>query len=176
MFNGGGIIYKLFSDHCDKYYIGYTTKSLEERLERHELNYEEWLTCNFKSIYLSSFEILKYVDYKIEVLEYCPGFTRKELLERERYYQILNYPYLVNIVIPGKIPKSNETDTTKTYICCCGIHMLNKYRSRKKHCFGSAHKNKIREIHLQMIPNNPKFEIVELPSFELHDNVLTIHY
>ena len=37
-----GKIYVLCSDKCDKFYIGYTTVSLDERLERHIKAFAPW--------------------------------------------------------------------------------------------------------------------------------------
>jgi len=97
-----GKIYKITSGNTDKIYIGSTIKSLEERLDRHEENYENWFNTDFETSYCSSFEILKYGDYKIDLLEDYPCLNRAELLEREGFYQIINYSICVNILIAGK--------------------------------------------------------------------------
>jgi hypothetical protein len=97
-----GNIYKIVSDSTDKIYIGSTVKSLEERLEEHENDYELWFNKEFKSGYISSFEILKYGDYKIILIEEYPCSSYKELLKREGYYQLSSYSLCVNILIAGK--------------------------------------------------------------------------
>ena len=159
-----GKIYILFSNQCNKFYIGCTTVSLEERLEKHNISYEEWLTSQFDTCYLSSYEILKYGDYVIKLLEDCPQILGWDLIKREQYHQIINYKNIVNIVIPGKdvIKKSNIIDTDDVYTCTCGANMVNHYKIRKKHSFSAIHRQKIREIHLKMIVNNPNFEFIEV--------------
>ena len=60
-----GRIYKIVSDKTDKIYIGSTVQTIEERLNIHEESYINWINSDFKTGYLSSFELLKYGDYKI---------------------------------------------------------------------------------------------------------------
>ena len=150
-----GKIYILISDQYEKFYIGSTTVSLEERLQRHIESYEEWLTSNFKTGYLSSFEILKYNDYRMELIDECPGVTGWGLLKQEQYHLIVNYKDVVNIIIPGK--GANElcylTDTTDVYTCSCGSNMRNCYKVRKMHSLSKMHRKKIREIHKQFNDN-----------------------
>ena len=156
-----GNIYKIVSDSTDKIYIGSTVKSLEERLEEHENDYELWFNKEFKSGYISSFEILKYGDYKIILIEEYPCSSYKELLKREGYYQLSSYSLCVNILIAGKkqhIFKNFKLDTN--YICSCGMKMKNTYKTRRYHAKSELHKLKIRESHLEMIKTNPKFEVI----------------
>ena len=158
-----GNIYKIVSDSTDKIYIGSTVKSLEERLEEHENDYELWFNKEFKSGYISSFEILKYGDYKIILIEEYPCSSYKELLKREGYYQLSSYSSCVNILIAGKKQhtfKKFKLDTT--YICSCGIKMKNTYKTRRYHAKSESHKLKIRESHLEMIKKNPKFEVIDV--------------
>jgi hypothetical protein len=158
-----GNIYKIVSDSTDKIYIGSTVKSLEERLEEHENNYEFWFNKEFKSGYVSSFEILKYGDYKIILIEEYPCSSYKELLKREGYYQLSSYSLCVNILIAGKKQhtfKKFKLDTN--YICSCGMKMKNTYKTRRYHAKSELHKLKIRESHLEMIKTNPKFEVIDV--------------
>ena len=159
-----GKIYILISEQCCKFYIGSTTVSLEERLKRHIESYEEWLTSNFEKGYLSSFEILKYGDYRIELVEDCPQIIGWDLLKRERYHILLNYKNLVNIIIPGKGATKlvKPSETKDVYTCTCGSNMTNRYKVRKIHSFSNQHRQKIREIHLRMISDNPDFEVIEI--------------
>ena len=64
-----GLIYKIVSPSIDKIYVGSTVKTLEMRLDEHEKDYGCWLYRGCRSGYLTSFEILKYGDYKIELIE-----------------------------------------------------------------------------------------------------------
>jgi hypothetical protein len=45
------------------------------------------------------------------------------------------------------------------YKCVCGCRILNLYGIRKKHSMGNTHREKIRDIHLEMVKNNPNFEV-----------------
>jgi hypothetical protein len=158
-----GNIYKIVSDRTDKIYIGSTVKSLEERLEEHENDYELWFNREFENGYVSSFEILKYGDYKIILIEEYPCSSYKQLLKREGYYQLSSYSLCVNILIAGKKQhtfKKFKLDTN--YICSCGMKMKNTYKTRRYHAKSELHKLKIRESHLEMIKTNPKFEVIDI--------------
>ena len=64
-----GKIYKLSNIHTDEIYIGSTCMlNLDDRLLFHKECYKFWILRNYKRNYCSSFEILKYGDYKIELL------------------------------------------------------------------------------------------------------------
>ena len=159
-----GKIYLLRSSHCSKYYIGSTTVSLEERLSRHIESFDSWLSSNFESDYLSSYEILKYGDYVIELLEDCPQISGWDLELREQHHIILHYKDVLNIIIPGKgiINRPDLTDTDDIYVCICGREMRNRYRYRRNHCYSSSHRKFVRGLHLSMISTNPDFEIIEV--------------
>ena len=63
-----GKIYKLISTETDKVYIGSTSLNyLSTRFVGHKVSYKRWLAnkCN----YVSSYEILKYENCKIILLE-----------------------------------------------------------------------------------------------------------
>jgi hypothetical protein len=80
-----GKIYRLISPSTDEIYIGSTTKPLYKRLQYHKSDYKKYLngTCQ----YVSSFELLKYDDYKIELICDYPCNSRKELDREEGLYQ-----------------------------------------------------------------------------------------
>ena len=158
-----GKIYMLCSDLSDKIYIGSTTVSLEERLDRHITCYDDWLTSNFKTAYLSSFEILKYGEYRMELLEDCPEIIGWDLLNREQYHLVVNYKDTVNIIIPGKdvMTKCYLSDTVDIYTCSCGSKMLNHYKVRRKHSLSRLHRKLIRELHTIMSINSG-FELIEV--------------
>lgn len=160
-----GKVYTLSSPQCEKYYIGSTTVTLCDRLQKHIESYEEWLTTNFETCYLSSFEILKYGDYKIELLEDCPQMSWCDIEKREQYYQIVHYKDIVNILIAGlcfykRLPFPIETDDI--YTCVCGCTMKNKYSVRRAHSIHTKHRTKVRNIHLLMASSNPAFELIEV--------------
>ena len=161
-----GRIYKIVSDMTDKIYIGSTVKTLEERLEAHEDSYECWFNLEFKSGYCTSFEILKYGDYKILLLEEYPCSCRSELLKHEGNYQLKNYSLCVNIAIAGKKQLDFKIfELEPFYVCPCGNKMKNIYKTRRYHVKSKTHKFKIQEIHLDMIQSNPKYQVSIVDNF-----------
>ena len=76
-----GKIYSIRSHQTDKYYIGSTCLELCKRLYCHRQTYKMHL--NDKYAYMSSYEILKYDDHYIEVIEDYPCKTKRELEKRE---------------------------------------------------------------------------------------------
>lgn len=62
-----GKIYTIRSYQTDKYYIGSTCQPLHKRLSQHRLNYKTYLNGMYHKV--SSFEMIKYDDNYIELLE-----------------------------------------------------------------------------------------------------------
>jgi hypothetical protein len=73
-------IYTIRSNQTQLYYIGSTRDALYKRFHMHKKHYKAYLKGG---IYLTSFEILKYDDVYIELLENYPCNSREELLMRE---------------------------------------------------------------------------------------------
>ena len=94
-----GKLYKLVSDFTEKTYVGGTIKELSVRKSEHETGCDRWINEKPNSPYVSSFELLKLGECRIELLENFPCNNRRELDERERYW-IENTPNCVNKVIP----------------------------------------------------------------------------
>lgn len=131
-------IYKLYSDETDMVYIGSTTKTLKQRLGEHLRGYSAWLKGNKN--YVSSFEILKYADYYIELIEDYPCETKKELERRE-----------------GKIIKTFEN----------AVNKIIAGRSKKEYCIDN--KDKIAERNKRYRDNN-KDKIAEYQRQHYEDN------
>src|SRR5690606_33713537 len=75
-----GKIYKIISNSTDKIYIGSTVeKYLTTRLAGHIRDYNK---CHF----VTSFELLKYNDYQIVLIEKYPCNDKDELRAREQYW------------------------------------------------------------------------------------------
>jgi len=80
-----GKIYKIVSDQIDKCYVGSTTKKyLSDRMGKHRTDYRRHKRGTMN--YLTSFEIMKYDDAKIVLLECHPCVSKDELHARERHY------------------------------------------------------------------------------------------
>ena len=97
-----GKIYTIRSSQTDKYYIGSTNqKTLAQRLGKHRNNYRDYLKDNTQT-YVTSYEILQYDDYYIELLELFPCNTKAELHQREGQLQRQFKNETVNKVISGR--------------------------------------------------------------------------
>lgn len=79
-----GKIYKMFNPKTNKVYIGSTIRTLIKRLAAHLRDYKRYQKgkCNF----FASFEITKYNDTEIILIEPYPCKNKEELLEREQYW------------------------------------------------------------------------------------------
>jgi hypothetical protein len=77
-------IYKIISNGTDDIYIGSTTETLSRRLAGHTRSYKTYLGGKGNNV--SSFNILKYGDAKIILIEECPCDSKEQLLAREQYY------------------------------------------------------------------------------------------
>ena len=103
-----GKIYKLVSHETDMCYIGSTSsKYLSVRFGDHKKMYKRWI--NGKMGRRTSFELFKYDDCKIILLEEYPCNSKYELEARERYY-IENEPNCVNKQHPDRTRKEYRAD------------------------------------------------------------------
>ena len=96
-----GKIYTIRSYQTEEFYIGSTIQSLPVRFGGHKRNYKFWL--NTQKNYISSFEILKYDDHYIELLELYSCSCKEELHRREG--ELIRLHNCVNKVIPGRTHK-----------------------------------------------------------------------
>lgn len=77
-----GQIYTIRSHQTPLFYIGSTCSPLAKRLNTHRRNYKCWIKNN-EFGYTSSYEIIKYEDNYIELLEDFPCENKKQLNKRE---------------------------------------------------------------------------------------------
>ena len=75
-------IYKLVSNQTDKIYFGSSCNLLRIRLAQHKSSYKQWLAG--KRRYVTSFEIAKYDDCNIILVEEISYQTKEQLSARER--------------------------------------------------------------------------------------------
>ena len=145
-----GKIYKIVSAQTDKVYIGSTTKNrLCQRMTEHRAGYKRYLNEKFN--YLTSYEIIKYDDAEIILIESFPCETKDELHKRERYW-IENTNNCVNKQVPTRTKKElkdNKIEYDKNYReknreqinkkigCACGGQYTRKHKAEhektKKH-------------------------------------------
>ena len=93
-----GQIYTLRSHQTDAIYIGSTCGPLRARLCSHKSNYKTWKEGKYG--YTTSYEIVKYDDAYIELLEDFPCDNKKELNRREG--QLIRQNECVNRVVAGR--------------------------------------------------------------------------
>ena len=80
-----GFIYKIYSPQCDKYYIGSTLKSLNDRFRCHK-HLEGY----------ASKPLFQYDDVKIELIEELHVENNRELYKREKELILENREHLLN--------------------------------------------------------------------------------
>ena len=81
-----GKIYKISSVVGNVCYYGSTCEKLNIRYYKHKYNYKKFQEGN--KLYVSSYEVLKYEDNIIELVENFPCNTKKELHIKEGEYII----------------------------------------------------------------------------------------
>jgi hypothetical protein len=89
------VLYSIRSHQTEKYYVGSTYQTLSKRFSDHKRNYKRYLKNSGK--YCASFDILKYDDAYIELLESCSGLDRYSLYKKEGEYIRANKDKLVNV-------------------------------------------------------------------------------
>ena len=93
-----GKIYKIVSTETKNIYIGSTTQNLKKRLNNHKSDYKRYI--NGKYHYITSYEIIKYLDCKILEIRSLDNTTKNDLKEAEKI-EIKNNMCCVNICIPN---------------------------------------------------------------------------
>jgi hypothetical protein len=101
-------IYRIVSNQTQQQYIGSTIQPLKYRLADHARDYIRYQRTIHKRNgaaklqYISSFEIMKYADAAIQLIEEYPCASKSALETREGYH-IRNNTNCVNKVIPGRV-------------------------------------------------------------------------
>ncbi len=105
-----GKIYLLKSSYTDKVYIGSTINELDVRISEHKSKYKKWLQDNTMD-YCTSYEILKFADATIELLENYPCASKKKLerYEGKKQRELIGKG-LVNLIIAGRTRKEYRED------------------------------------------------------------------
>lgn len=101
-----GKIYKIESDETNDVYYGSTTQKLSQRMAGHRSDYKRYKEGKFS--FVTSFEILKYDDAKIYLVETFPCNSREELEARERHW--IKNSDCVNRIQPGRTDKQYYED------------------------------------------------------------------
>jgi hypothetical protein len=80
-----GIVYMLLSEQGGVVYFGSTGQKESQRLAEHRRDYKRFVANESKSN-LTSYNVLKYPDYKMIVLDEYQNITRDELVAHEGFY------------------------------------------------------------------------------------------
>ena len=107
-----GKVYKIVSDQTDQIYVGSTCLSLAQRLAGHKSNYKTFLKRG--THFITSFDIVKYDDCKIILIEVFPCDQRCELEARE-YYHMKGFENKVNTVMPTRTSKQHYQENKELY-------------------------------------------------------------
>jgi hypothetical protein len=102
-----GKIYTIRSHQTDQIYIGSTSQRLSRRMEGHRTNYKKYQNGTYH--YVSSFEIVKYEDCYIELLEECKCENKAQLEKREG--ELIRENVCINKRIPGRTRAEHYQDT-----------------------------------------------------------------
>jgi hypothetical protein len=105
-----GKIYKIVSGNSDLFYIGSTCSSLKRRFGVHLKAFQT------KKCYVSSYEVIKNGEPKIELIESIKCETAEELRRREGELIKMNKDRLVNIRIAGRTRSEHYNDNRERII------------------------------------------------------------
>ena len=101
-----GRVYCIRSYQTDNIYIGSTFQPLHKRIYGHKSSYKQWQ--NKKHNYITSFELIKYDDCYIELIEEYKNLNKKELEKYEGDHIRKND--CVNKIIVGRTQKEYYKD------------------------------------------------------------------
>ena len=144
-----GYIYSIRSYRTELIYIGSTFGTLRQRLYRHKQDFKQFNLQKY--CYVSSYEIVKYDDAFIELVETYENVNKMELHRFEG--QHIRQNKCVNKVIPGrtikewiefnkdklkeyremnknKIKEYKKEYSGEKYICVCGKSLSNGNKAR----------------------------------------------
>ena len=141
-----GKIYKIVDNTNNNIYIGSTCEStLSKRLSKHKSDYKRYVDKGIK--YISSFDIIKNDNYKIELIEDVSCENKYELHDRERYW--IENINCINKYKPNSYLDKGKQEYNKEYkelhkithgkkICDCGGGYT--FSQRSHHIKSKKHK------------------------------------
>ena len=125
-------IYKLSSIETSNVYVGLTTNTLSRRLAQHKCDYKRYIETNYH--YLTSFEICKYADVKIELIEETDNKTR------ERFH-VENTENCINHDIPTRSFDEYQ-ETNKEYL----LKKRKEWREKNKDILREKARARVKEV------------------------------
>jgi hypothetical protein len=141
-------IYTIRSFKTDMFYIGSTYDKLHKRLSKHRSAFKNYSVSNF---YMTSFEIVKFDDNFIELLEEYPCESKMQLLKREGEMIRLHKLNAVNICVPGRTKKEWEEDNIERNLEVRKIYNENnkEFIAKNKKEYAIEHREEIIEYKKQ---------------------------
>jgi hypothetical protein len=106
------LIYRITCNKTGNIYYGSTKKTINQRLKQHESNYKRY--TNGKYNYVTSFDILKEGDFKIELVEDLGNCTKEDLYKHEAFH--IQNNECVNKFIPGRSAEEYYIDNREKKI------------------------------------------------------------
>ena len=142
-----GQIYTLRSYQTDEIYIGSSINKLPKRLGKHKTDHKNWK--NGKNHYMTSYEIIKYDDCYIELLEEYPCENKNQLEKREGHH--IRSMDCVNKNIAGRTIKEyliDNADKIKEQTKQYRIENTDKINEKRKEKFNCDCGGKYTKINL----------------------------
>lgn len=143
------IIYMIVCNITNDVYIGSTTKSIDERMGFHKINFKAFQN-GAKQSYCRSFDILKTNDYKVYIIENVNCNSKRELEKIEGYY--IKNNNCINKQIAGRTDAEyyldnkeliNEKKNVKCKCECTGRYLITHKaihsRTKKHQKYINAH-------------------------------------
>jgi hypothetical protein len=167
-------IYTIRSYQTDKYYIGSTCDALHKRLYGHRQKYKSYLNDTYH--FTSSFDIIKYEDHYIELLEDYKCESKNELFKREGELIRKYKDEIVNCRIEGRTSKEryeNNKDKINEQKKEYNKNNKDKIKEQKKE-YQKDNKDKIKEYqkeHYEL--NKDKLKEYQKEHYELNKNIIS---
>ena len=117
-----GKIYSIRSYQTDMIYIGSTCQLLCQRLAKHRINYKNYLLGKYANV--SSYKLLEYDDYYIELVEEYPCDNKSQLNRREGEI-IRQTENCINKKIEGRTNKEYYIDNKDKILNQCKEYRTN---------------------------------------------------
>lgn len=145
-----GFIYIIRSHQTDDVYYGSTTQMLCKRMSGHRKNYKLWLDGSYGNN--TSFEIIKYNDAYIELVEEVEFQNKQELYAREGHY--IRENKCVNKLVAGRTHEERyETNRDKIK------EQRQQYRIDNKEQINKLEKQKYIDTREQSIARVKKYQL-----------------
>lgn len=143
-----GKIYCIRSHQIEEVYVGSTTQPLSVRIGEHRRTYKGYI--NGKRTYLSVFEMMKYADCYIELVEDFPCNSKEQLCGREGHF--IREMNSVNKKIEGRTKAEWRVDNREKILA--DQKEYNRKNKKKRSEYYQENKDMIRHTKRKYVENN----------------------